>query len=40
MKIYYEKLSDVQRYLDNNKDIGLDEKEVPLQQHNAHRTAL
>jgi len=26
MKIYYEKLSDVQRYLDNNKDIGLDEK--------------
>jgi hypothetical protein len=26
MKIYYEKLSDLQRYLDNNKDIGLDEK--------------
>jgi hypothetical protein len=28
MKIYYEKLSDVQRYLDNNKDIGLDEKKT------------
>jgi SAM-dependent methyltransferase len=26
MKIHHEELSDVQRYLDNNKDIGLEEK--------------
>ena len=40
MKIYHEELSDVQRYLNNTKDEGLEKKEADLRRHHASRAAL